>query len=272
MTTPVGQYAEFLSPDHHRFRAFVATPSRPPRAALVLLHEMDSRSANRVHASANANPMPGLSQRIRALAHQHASRGYLVIAPSLFGRGRAGLDHGYQFQMGFSGEQLRQPLQPVDSSRAMMDVQTVLAWAQGQVAEGRVGIMGFCWGGLLAWQAACTLPQVFAAASFYGGGVTLMQARSWRPMCPVLVHLPAHGAWMTQASMDEFVAVQREHFAAHGVVSPDQKTPMVQIERYDASYGFDHADSRQHDPLASQTARLKTCAFLDNYLKIQAHQ
>jgi carboxymethylenebutenolidase len=168
--------------------------------------------------------------------------------------------------MAFSGEQLVKPLQPVDSSRAMLDIQTVVAWAKGQVAQGKVGIMGFCWGGLLAWQAACTLPQVFAAASFYGGGMTNPQERRGRPMCPVLVHLPAKGLLMTQESMDEFVAVQRDHLAPHGTVIPGQKVPMVQIERYDAAYGFDHAGSRQHDPLASQTARLKTTSFFDKHL------
>ena len=210
--------------------------------------------------------MPGLSQRIRALAHEHAARGYLVVAPSLFGRGRAGQDHGYRYQMAFSGEQLVTPLQPVDTSRAMLDIQTVVAWAKGQVAQGKVGIMGFCWGGLLAWQAACTQPQVFAAACFYGGGMTNPQERRGRPMCPVLVHLPAKGLLMTQESMDEFVAVQRDHLAPHVTVIPGQKVPMVQIERYDAAYGFDHAGSRQHDPLASQTARLKTTSFFDKHL------
>ena len=91
-----------------------------------MLHEMDARSPHRVHATAPSNPLPGLSQRIRALAHEHAARGYLVVAPSLFGRGRAGQDHGYLYQMGFSGEQLVKPLQPVDSSRAMLDIHTVV--------------------------------------------------------------------------------------------------------------------------------------------------
>lgn len=104
MTTRTGQYTEFTSPDKHRFRAFVAHPSSPPKGALVLLHEMDARSPNRVHSSAHANPMPGLSQRIRALVLEQAARGYLVVAPSLFGRGRAGQDHGYKYQMAFSGE------------------------------------------------------------------------------------------------------------------------------------------------------------------------
>jgi len=234
---------------------------------MVLLHEMDARSPNRVHASAHANPMPGLSQRILALAHEHAARGFLVVAPSLFGRGRAGHDHGYKFQMAFSGEQLVKPLQPVDSSRAMLDVQTVVAWAQGQVAHGKVGILGFCWGGLLAWQAACTMPHVFAAASFYGGGMTNPEVRSWRPMCPVLVHLPAKGLLMTQESMDEFVTVQRDQFAAHHLARPGQKGPMVHIERYDAAYGFDHASSRLHDPVASQSARRQTHLFFDKHLQ-----
>lgn len=260
------RYAEFKAPDQHRFRAFVAHPSGPPRGALILLHEMDARSPNRVHSSAHANPMPGLSQRIRVLAAEHAARGYLVVAPSLFGRGRAGQDHGYQYQMGFSAEQLIKPLQPVDTSRALLDVQTVVDWAQAQVVLGRVGIMGFCWGGLLAWQAACTLPKVLAAAAFYGGGMTQPQERSGRPMCPVLVHLPSKGMFMTPESMDAFVAVQRDQHEAQLLAHPGPQSPMVQIEQYDAAYGFDHAGSRQHDPEASQMARLKTSAFFDKYL------
>lgn len=98
--------------------------------------------------------MPGLSQRIRALVLEQAARGYLVVAPSLFGRGRAGQDHGYKYQMAFSGEQLVKPLQPVDSSRAMLDVQTVVVWAQGQVAQGRW--LRAEWGSWVFVGAACS--------------------------------------------------------------------------------------------------------------------
>jgi carboxymethylenebutenolidase len=227
---------------------------------------MDARSLNRAVSVEHHNPMPGLSQRIRVLAAEHAARGYLVVAPSLFGRGQAGQDHGYKYTMGFSGEQLIQPLQPVDTRRAMLDVQTVVAWAQGQVAQGRVGIMGFCWGGLLAWHAACTMPQVFAVASFYGGGMTEPQSHSGRPMCPVLVHLPAKGLFMSPESMDGFVAVQRHQHEAQFLAQSGPQIPMVQVERYDAAYGFDHAGSRQYDLVASHSARLKTSAFFDQYL------
>jgi len=266
MTKPVGQYAEFTAPDQHRFRAFVAYPSSLPRGALILLHEMDARSGNRAVPTAHHNPMPGLSQRIRAMTAEHAARGYLVVAPSLFGRGRAGQDHGYKYQMGFSGEQLIQPLQPVDTSRAMLDVQTVVAWAQGQVIQGRVGIMGFCWGGLLAWQAACTMPQVSAATSFYGGGMTNPQILSLQPMCPVLVHLPAKSIWMSQESMDQFVAVQRDLHESQHLVPLAHTRPMVQIHQYEATYGFDQGGSRLFDPVASQSARLKTNVFFDTHL------
>jgi len=266
MTSLTGQYFELTSIDRHRFRAFVARPPQKPRGALVLLHEMDARSSSRIHTSAHHNPMPGLSQRIRALVNEHAARGYLVVAPSLFGRGRAGQDHGYRYQMTAAGEQLLKPLQPVDSSRALLDIQTSVAWAQAHVPQGRVGVMGYCWGGLLAWKAACTLPQIFAAVSFYGGGITDEPACSDRPLCPVLVHLPSSGAWMSQASIDQFVAEQRKHSEAPSTAQKHPKQAMVQLEHWEAGYGFDHASSRHHNAQASASARLKSTAFLDKYL------
>lgn len=98
--------------------------------------------------------------------------------------------------------------------------------------------------------------------------MTNPEALSWRPMCPVLVHLPSKGMFMTQESMDEFVTVQRDQYEAHHLASLGSKIPMVQIERYEAAYGFDHAGSRHHDPMASQSARLKTTAFFDKHLKL----
>ncbi len=96
--------------------------------------------------------------------------------------------------------------------------------------------------------------------------MTNPEALSWQPLCPVLVHLPNKSLLMTQDSMDEFVAVQRGLHEVHHLERPGQGIPMVQIHRYDAAYGFDHAGSRQHDPVASQTANLKTTAFFDKYL------
>lgn len=260
MTAPSGQYSEFTSTDQHRFRAFFARPSQPPRAALVLLHEMDARSDARVHSTLG-RPMPGLSQRIRGLVNEYASRGYLVIAPSLFGRGKAGQDHGYKYQMTAFGEQLMQPLQSVDTSRAMLDVQRVVSWAQGQVPQGKVGIMGFCWGGLLAWRAACSLPQIFAATAFYGGGMTDAAELSRKPLCPVLAHFPTLGTWMAPASLDEFQAEQGQHLQMQELKNASPFKSMVQIERYEAAYGFDQAGTKQHHAVASASAHQKTRDF-----------
>jgi carboxymethylenebutenolidase len=268
MMGSMGQYAEFTSQDKHRFRAYVAHPSSAPRGALVILHEMDARSSNRVRSGTSQNSLTGLSQRIRALVNEYASNGYLVIAPSLFGRGRAGHDHGYRYHLTSSGEQLQKPLQPVNSSRAMMDIQTVIDWAQGHIPQGKVGIMGYCWGGLLAWQAACTLPTIFAVTSYYGGGITNPELLSSQPLCPVLVHLPSKSHLMTQDSIDEFVKVQHGLSEAQQMAQNDQGIQMVQIHHYEAAYGFDHDGSRQHDPIASQAARLKTKLFFDKHLKL----
>jgi len=263
----MGQYAEFISQDKHRFRAYIAYPSSPPRGALVILHEMDARSLNRIRSGTTQNSLSGLSQRIRALVNEHASNGYLVIAPSLFGRGRAGHDHGYHYQLTSSGEQLLKPLQPVNSNRAMMDIQTVVDWVQSHIPQGKVGIMGYCWGGLLAWQAACAMPKICAVTSFYGGGMTNPESLSSQPLCPVLVHLPSQSLLMTQDSIDEFVAVQRDLSEAQQITQNDEGIQMVEIHHYEAAYGFDQDGSRHHDLIASQSARLKTNLFFDKHLK-----
>jgi carboxymethylenebutenolidase len=83
---------------------------------------------------------------------------------------------------------------------------------------------------------------------------------------------------MTPESTAAFVAVQRDrheahfpshfpsHIPSHSLAHPGAQSPVVQIEQYDAAYGFDDAGSRQHDPLASQSARLKTNTFFDKFL------
>jgi carboxymethylenebutenolidase len=96
--------------------------------------------------------------------------------------------------------------------------------------------------------------------------MTNPEALSWQPLCPVLVHLPAKSLWMTQDAMDEFATVQRHLSAVQHSEGHGQGIPVVQIHRYDAAYGFDHAGSRQYDLEASHAARLKTSAFFDKHL------
>jgi carboxymethylenebutenolidase len=73
---------------------------------------------------------------------------------------------------------------------------------------------------------------------------------------------------MTQNSIDEFVTVQHGLSEVQKMANNGQGIQMVQIHHYEAAYGFDHAGSRQHDPIASQAARLKTNLFFEKYLKV----
>ena len=67
----------------------------------------------------------------------------------------------------------------------MPDIQAAIRYAaQG----GKVGIVGYCWGGLLTWRAACTLSGLTAAAPFYGGGMTTAAEAARTPKVPVMAH------------------------------------------------------------------------------------
>ena len=70
-----------------------------------------------------------------------------------------------------TGDEL--PLKDIDAARSVAS------------AAGKVGIIGFCWGGTLAWLAACKVPGFACASSYYGGGVGLM---SFTTKCPVIFH------------------------------------------------------------------------------------
>ncbi len=174
----MGKYVELISVDKHLFRAFVAEPAGSPKAALVLLQEMDQRhygwEASRVKARAHSSNLPGVSAHMRAVAQSYAAEGFLVIAPSTFSRGRSGIDYGYRFEDPFQKLHPRiiKPLQALDSPLVLLDIQAALGYGHLHVPNARVGLLGYCWGGLLAWRAACSIKGVSAAVCYYGGGMT----------------------------------------------------------------------------------------------------
>jgi dienelactone hydrolase len=94
--------------------------------------------------------------------------------------------------------------------------------------------VGFCWGGLLAWRAACSLKGLSAAACYYGGGMTTADEVARQPQVPVLAHFGQHDHWI---SVDSVQAFARAH-------------PDVQVHVYDADHGFncDQRGSRMTKP------------------------
>ena len=254
-------YIELESADQHIFRAYVASPVTPPKGALVILQEMDQRglghSADRTGSAGNAVARPGVNAYVRAVAKSYASEGYLAIAPSTFSRGRSGRDYGYLYDESLDKAHPRivKPLQALDSPLVMLDIQAAIGFARTHADSGQVGVVGFCWGGLLAWRAACSLDHVAAAVCYYGGGMTGEEELAQQANCPVLTHMGQDNVWMSQASIEAFEAAQK------GLDGPP-----VEVHRYDASYGFDNPQRNASNKSAALLARQRSRQFLAQHL------
>jgi carboxymethylenebutenolidase len=114
--------------------------------------------------------------------------------------------------------------------------------------HGKVGVVGYCFGGLLTWLAACELDGVSAASSYYGGGVAGEVNRTAR--CPVIMHFGDLDAHIPMTDVEKVQAAQ----------------PDVDVFVYHADHGFncDHRASFNAD--AAALARSRTLEFFDQHL------
>jgi len=212
---------ELTASDGHRFDAYLAEPAGTPRGALVVVQEIF-----------------GVNSHMRSVADGYAADGYLAIAPALFDRIERGIELGYADSDVQRGVALK-------SATGNEDPLRDIAAAIARVAPaGRVGIVGYCWGGLLSWLAACTLDGLSASVPYYGGGVPGQAAL--HPRCPVLAHFGARDSHIPLDTVEAFRAAQ----------------PGVAIHLYAAQHGFNCDQRASYDPPSAALARERTLAFL----------
>ena len=112
-----------------------------------------------------------------------------------------------------------------------------------------VAVVGYCWGGTLAWLAASRIP-IRCAVGYYGGQID--QFLNDRPQCPLMLHFGA---------ADKYIALDR-------VERIRSTVPDVPIHLYeDAGYGFNCDHSDEFRPAAASLARARTLEFLDQNLR-----
>lgn len=229
----MGTFTDLVAADGHRFPAYVASPAGTPRAGLVVLQEIF-----------------GVNSHIRAVADGYAAEGYFVVAPSTFHRVQAGVDLGYsEADMG-AGFALKTAVEALPATGAMADIQAAIDHAAGAVPGGKVGILGYCWGGLLTWRAACQLTGLSAAVPYYGGGMTTPAESARQPQVPVLAHFAEKDQWIPLDSVQAF-----GH--AH---------PGVTVHTYPAHHGFNCDQRGAWDAPSAALARERTLAFLAQQL------
>ena len=184
----------------------------------------------------------GVNSHIRSVCDGFAADGYIAIAPALFDRIRLGVELGYTADDISAGRELKGAS---SNDKALLDV----AAARDVVAgSGKVGIVGYCWGGYITWLAAARLPGFACAAPYYGGGMT--DAIDEQPTCPVMMHFGERDHAIPIAGVEQLRA-------AH---------PSQQVFIYDAQHGFNCDQRGSYDAKAAQLARQRTLEFFKKHI------
>jgi carboxymethylenebutenolidase len=207
-------------------------------------HELDAYEVHPDGASASiviVQEIFGVNAHIRSVVDRYASFGYRAIAPALFDRGERGVELGYDDAGRARGIEL---VMPIAFDAAMLDV----AAAVDHVSDtGPVAVIGYCFGGSVAWIAACELP-IAAAVGYYGGQVYGMRDRS--PKAPTMLHFGEldHGIPLDQVS-----AIAEAH-------------PQVPVYVYEgADHGFNCDARPQYDARSAAIALGRTLEFLSEH-------
>jgi carboxymethylenebutenolidase len=217
----MGHAIDLTASDGHRLSAYVAEPTGKPRGGIVVIQEIF-----------------GVTRHIRAVADQYAAAGYLAVAPALFDRIERNVDVPYSdMQKGFGY------MQATNLDKAMLDIE---AAAQYVRSAGKVGAVGFCWGGTLAYLAAAKL-KIDAAVAYYGGGID--RHLDQKPKAPVMFHF----------------GEKDTHIPPSAVAQIKAAYPQGIYHLYPAEHGFNCTDRASFEPKSAKLALERSLDFLHRH-------
>jgi carboxymethylenebutenolidase len=159
----MGKVIQLTAADGHRFDAYRAEPAGKPKGGLIVVMEIF-----------------GANSHIRQVADQFAADGYLAIAPAFFDRAERNFESGYTPP---EIDKARALMQKMNFGDVMKDVDAAM---KNIASAGKTGIVGYCWGGSVAFKAACDIPGLACAVPYYGGKIPEMIGQ--QPKCPVQFH------------------------------------------------------------------------------------
>jgi carboxymethylenebutenolidase len=213
--------------DGHKLGGYRADPSGQPRGGLVIIQEIF-----------------GVNSHIRSVCDGYAADGYVALAPALFDRVEPNIQLGYEQADIVRGREIRGK---IGWDTMMIDVRAAVQTLQKDRLK--IGVIGYCMGGSVAWLAATRLDGLSAAVGYYGGAIA--DFANERPRCPVLLHFG-----------ETDTSIPKEHWekikAAH---------PQIPMHTYPAAgHGFS-CDQRAsyHEPSA-RLARQRTLDFLRQHI------
>jgi len=211
--------------DGHEFSTFEAGNVNAPRG-LVVVQEIF-----------------GVNAHMRAVSERLAGFGYRVLCPAFFDRAEHGVELGYTQEDVQKGLALRAQ---IPEACVLADIEAAAAAFAGKP----VGIIGYCWGGALAWAGATKTTSFKAAVGWYGGGIAA--TKDLTPHCPVQLHFGEADAGIPMSDVAAIKAAQ----------------PGVEVFTYPgAQHGFGCEERPSYSPKDSELAELRSLAFFAAHLR-----
>jgi carboxymethylenebutenolidase len=222
----MGETTKLKAADGFELSAYMAKPAGTPKGGLVVVQEIF-----------------GINSHIKRVADGFAADGFLAIAPALFDRIEPGL------ALGYSQDEIQQGIALKGKSSAENALRDIDAARDAMGSAGKVGVIGYCWGGFLSWLSATRLSGFNAAVSYYGGGIGSVAEE--QPKCPVLMHFGEKDHAIPLTDMEKVRAAHPKG---------------VEIHVYPAGHGFNCDERACYDAESARIARGRTIAFLDAHL------
>ncbi|HEV3008746.1 MAG TPA: dienelactone hydrolase family protein [Burkholderiales bacterium] len=225
----MGKMIELTASDGHKLAAYRADPAGAnagkPRGAIVVIQEIF-----------------GVNSHVRSVADGFAADGYVAIAPAMFDRVQKNFEVGYTPPEIEKGREVRGK---VSLEMAMKDTQAAVNEA---AKAGKVGIVGYCWGGFVAWMASAKVSGLAAAVPYYGGGI--LDNADIEPKVPVMGHF----------------GDKDQHIPVEGVKKLAEKHKKHQIFIYAADHGFNCDQRGSYNGPATKQARSRTLEFFRKHV------
>ena len=220
----MNELIEVTAKDDHQFSAYISQPFGKPKAGIVIIQEIF-----------------GVNKHIKEVTDLYAKKGYLCLAPSLFDRIEKNVTLNYDEKGVSKGRNLKE----LCDKDALKDIEASISIVS---SAGKVGVVGYCWGGSLSWRIGCESSNISASVCYYGGDVPKL--RDLKPKCNILTHF---------GELDKGIPMK-------DVKIFKEKRSEVLTYTYPADHGFNCNHRRQFDETSAKVALDRTLKFLERNL------
>ncbi len=221
--------------DNASFNAYIARPEAEPKATIIVIQEIF-----------------GVNAGIRQKCEKMAADGYLAIAPDLFWRLKPGIDLDPDVEPEFN--QALEWMGKFDQDAGIRDIQATINYARKAEGARKIGCVGYCLGGRLAYMAAART-DVDATVGYYGVGIDGLLSEKHAIANPLMLHIPTQDGFVDKATQS----------AMHKGLDDHPRVTLYDYEGLD--HGFATEVGKRRDEQAANLADARTSSFFASHLQ-----